>query len=68
MQGEAGAGKSTLLSKFLDSRPDAVILQVAGDEAETLLAYGLIDQLQPGTATEPGTDPMAVGAGLPGSA
>ena len=64
VEGEAGAGKSTLLSQFLGSRPNAVILQVAGDEAETLLAYGIIDQLQPGIGTEPGTDPMAVGAGL----
>jgi DNA-binding CsgD family transcriptional regulator len=64
MEGEAGAGKSTLLSQFLAARPNAVILQVAGDEAETLLAYGIIDQLRAGIATEPGTDPMAVGAGL----
>jgi len=64
VEGEAGAGKSTLLSQFLGSRPNAVILQVAGDEAETLLAYGIIDQLQPGIRTEPGTDPVAVGAGL----
>jgi DNA-binding CsgD family transcriptional regulator len=64
VEGEAGAGKSTLLSQFLGSRPNVVILQAAGDEAETLLAYGIIDQLQPGIGTEPGTDPMAVGAGL----
>jgi DNA-binding CsgD family transcriptional regulator len=64
VEGEAGAGKSTLLSQFLGSLSNAVILQAAGDEAETLLAYGIIDQLQPGTPTEPGTDPMAVGAGL----
>jgi hypothetical protein len=64
VEGEAGAGKSTLLSQFLGSLSNAVILQVAGDEAETLLSYGVIDQLQPGAATEPGTDPMAVGAGL----
>jgi DNA-binding CsgD family transcriptional regulator len=64
VEGDAGAGKSTLLSQFLGSRPNDVILQVAGDEAEALLAYGIIDQLQPGTPTEPGTDPMAAGAGL----
>ena len=40
------------------------MLEVGGDEAETLLSYGVIDQLQPGTLTEPGTDPMAVGARL----
>jgi hypothetical protein len=64
VEGEAGAGKSTLLSQFLVTQPDAVILHVAGDEAETLLAYGIIDQLRAGIPTEPGTDPMAVGAGL----
>ncbi|HME67713.1 MAG TPA: AAA family ATPase, partial [Streptosporangiaceae bacterium] len=64
VEGEAGGGKSTLLSRFLGSLPDAVILQVDGDEAETLLSYGIVDQLQPGTVTAPGTDPMAVGARL----
>ena len=29
-----------------------------------MLSYGVIDQLQPGSLTEPGTDPMAVGARL----
>ena len=66
VEGEAGGGKSTLLSRFLGSPSvaDAVVLQVSGDEAETLLSYGVIDQLQPGVLTEPGTDPMAVGARL----
>ena len=48
MEGEAGAGKSTLLSRFLGSLSEAVVLKVGGDEAETLLAYGVVDQLQPG--------------------
>jgi DNA-binding CsgD family transcriptional regulator/tetratricopeptide (TPR) repeat protein len=64
VEGEAGAGKSTLLSRFLGSLPDAVVLEVGGDEAETLLSYGIIDQLQPGAVTEPGSDPMAAGARL----
>ena len=64
VEGDAGGGKSTLLSQFLGSLPDAVVLEVGGDEDETLLAYGVIDQLQPGTLTDPGTDPMAVGAWL----
>jgi DNA-binding CsgD family transcriptional regulator len=62
VEAEAGAGKSTFLSRFLGSLSDAVILEVGGDEAETLLSYGIIDQLQPGTSTEAATDPMAVGA------
>ncbi|HEY1916244.1 MAG TPA: AAA family ATPase [Streptosporangiaceae bacterium] len=66
VEGEAGGGKSTLLSRFLGSlaSTDAVVLQASGDEAETLLSYGVIDQLQPGTVTDPATDPMAVGAWL----
>ncbi|MGD0700785.1 MAG: AAA family ATPase [Trebonia sp.] len=64
LEGDAGAGKSTLLSQFLGSLANAVTLQVAGDEAETLLSYGIVDQLRAGIPTEPGTDPMAVGAGL----
>jgi DNA-binding CsgD family transcriptional regulator len=64
LEGAPGGGKSTLLSEFLGSLSGAVILQAAGDEAETLLSYGVIDQLQPGTVTEPGTDPMAVGQRL----
>jgi DNA-binding CsgD family transcriptional regulator len=64
MEGEAGAGKSTLLSRFLGSLPDAVVLEAGGDEAETLLSYGIVDQLRPGVLTEPGTDPMAAGSRL----
>jgi DNA-binding CsgD family transcriptional regulator len=64
MEGEAGAGKSTLLSRFVGSLSDAVVVEVGGDEAELLLSYGIIDQLRPGVATDPGTDPMAVGARL----
>jgi ATP/maltotriose-dependent transcriptional regulator MalT len=64
LEGEAGAGKSTLMSRFLDPLSNAVVLEVGGDEAETLLSYGVIDQLQPGAVTDPGTDPMAVGARL----
>jgi DNA-binding CsgD family transcriptional regulator len=64
LEGEAGGGKSTLLTQFLGSLPTSVVLQAGGDEAETFLSYGIIDQLQPGVLTEPGTDPMAVGARL----
>jgi DNA-binding CsgD family transcriptional regulator len=64
VEGEAGAGKSTLLSRFVGSLSDGVVIEVGGDEAETLLPYGVLDQLEPGTSTKPGTDPMAVGAQL----
>ncbi len=64
IEAEAGAGKSTLLAQFVASLSNAVVLEIGGDESETLLSYGVIDQLQPGTVTEPGTDPMAAGARL----
>jgi DNA-binding CsgD family transcriptional regulator/tetratricopeptide (TPR) repeat protein len=64
LEGEAGSGKSTLLSRFLGSLSEAVILQAGGDEDESLLSYGVVDQLDPDAATDPGDDPMAVGARL----
>ena len=64
LEGEAGSGKSTLLSRFLGTLPNAVIVQAGGDEDEVLLSYGVIDQLEPGSFTEPGADPMAVGVSL----
>ena len=64
LEGEAGSGKSTLLARFLGSLSDVVTVQAGGDEDEMLLSYGLVDQLEHGTSTEPATDPMAVGARL----
>src|ERR1017187_3774527 len=64
LEGEGGSGKSTLLSRFLGSLSDAVVLQAGGDEDESLLSYGVVDQLDPDAATDPGDDPMAVGARL----
>jgi predicted ATPase len=64
IEADAGAGKSTLLSRFLVSVTGGVVLEVCADEAETLLSFGIIDQLQPDTLTEPGADPMIVGQRL----
>jgi hypothetical protein len=64
VEAEAGAGKSTLLSWFLALHPNVVAVSTSGDEAETLLSYGVMDQLLPGALTEPGADPMAIGAQL----
>ena len=63
LEADPGAGKSTLLSKFAASITDALVLEVGADEDETLLAFGVIDQLLSGVPTDPGTDPMAVGTG-----
>jgi DNA-binding CsgD family transcriptional regulator len=64
LEGDPGSGKSTLLSRFLGSVSNAVVLEAGGDESEVLLSYGVIDQLHPGAITDPGMDPMAVGAKL----
>jgi predicted ATPase len=64
IEAEAGAGKSTLLSSFLAAHTEALILQISGEESESLLSYGVVDQLRPGVVTDPSADPMAVGAEL----
>jgi DNA-binding CsgD family transcriptional regulator len=64
IEADAGAGKSTLLSRFLVSVTAGAVLEVCADEAEALLSYGIIDQLQPDALTEPGADPMIVGQRL----
>jgi DNA-binding CsgD family transcriptional regulator len=64
VEADAGSGKSSLLSSFLASVTEGMVLEVCADEAETLLSYGIIDQLQRGALTEPGVDPMIVGQGL----
>jgi len=64
LEGEAGSGKSTLVSRFLGSLSDAVVLQAGCDEDESLLSYGVVDQLDPDAAPDPGDDPMAVGSRL----
>jgi DNA-binding CsgD family transcriptional regulator len=64
IEADPGAGKSTLLAQFLASVTGRVVLEVCADEEETLLSYGIVDQLAPGPSTDPGADPMVVGARL----
>jgi DNA-binding CsgD family transcriptional regulator len=45
IQGEAGIGKSSLISEFLDSRPAMPVITASGEEAEAVLAYGVVQQL-----------------------
>lgn len=63
VEAEPGSGKSTLLAHFLGSLPDAAVLVASGDEEETLLAFGVVDQLL-AVPADAGTDPMVVGAQL----
>lgn len=73
--GQAGVGKTALLRRFIESAPDLQQIVVCGDEAESGLPYGLVDQLAracpgPGAtrlqdlAAMPATDPLRMGAAL----
>src|SRR3954469_6359327 len=64
VKGEAGSGKSTLLTHFRAALADVVVVAASGEESETLLGYGVVDQLDPGIHADAGTDPLTVGAGL----
>ncbi len=46
IEGEAGVGKSSLISEFLGGQPSVPVVTASGDEAETYLPYGLVDQLR----------------------
>jgi DNA-binding CsgD family transcriptional regulator len=45
LDGEPGIGKSTLLSRFIASVPGAAMLRATGDEAESRVSYGVVEQL-----------------------
>ncbi len=75
VEGEAGVGKTALLRRFLDAACDLQLLVVCGDESETRLPYGLVDQLArrcgEGPAgplvqllADPAVDPLRIGAEL----
>src|SRR4051812_15178370 len=74
LTGEAGIGKTSLLRRFVSGLSGVRVLWASGDEDETDLPYGVINQLLPDLpASEPGsglaalrpdTDPLAVGADL----
>ena len=77
IEGEAGIGKSSLLERFVPELESAGIVRASGDEAESLLPYGVISQLvasaremgdgPPGLLTSDlsdDVDPLAVGAEL----
>ncbi len=77
VEGEAGIGKSSLISRFISGHRDVCLLRAVGDEAEMLLAWGVVDQLlagagsalikgspRAGLAQRKDADPLAVGAQL----
>ena len=74
LTGEAGIGKTSLLRRFVGGLSGVRVLWASGDENETDLAYGVINQLLPDlAASQPGSglaelrpdaEPLAVGADL----
>jgi DNA-binding CsgD family transcriptional regulator len=70
IEGEGGFGKSALLSRFLTGLGQACVLRASGDEAEALLAYGVVGQLlaSAGSGARPCGETAAAGPRLPGVA
>lgn len=64
--GEAGVGKTALLEHFLERviRPGDRVRRAAGDQAEMLVGYGVLDQLFPDPGRGPAADPPSTGARL----
>lgn len=72
--GPAGIGKTALVGRFLAATSVDQVLHASGEEAETSLAFGVIDQLLAAVAPPPGwsprspgevhTDPLVAGAAL----
>lgn len=80
VQGEAGIGKSSLIVEFLGGQRGLPVIAASGETAETVLPYGVVQQLAAGAAAisngvlaslkllshgpGPGADPLAVGMEL----
>ena len=74
LTGEAGIGKTSLMRRFVGGLSGVRVLWAGGDENETDLPYGVVNQLlsdlpasEPGSglaALRPDADPLAVGADL----
>jgi len=74
LTGEAGIGKTSLVRRFVGGLFGVRVLWAGGDENETDLPYGVVNQLlsdlpasEPGSrlaALRPDADPLAVGADL----
>src|SRR5690348_4547949 len=58
IQGPSGIGKTALVDRFLREHPDVRVLRASGDEAEALLAYGVVEQFGR-FAGAPGADLLA---------
>ncbi len=69
VEGDPGIGKTALLRRFLQLNPAASTVWVSGDETETTLRFGVVDQLRAALAdgaepAAPHADAFAAGAEL----
>ncbi len=69
VEGDPGIGKTALLRRFVQLNPDVSTVWVSGDETETALRFGVVDQLRAALAegaepAAPHSDAFAVGAEL----
>src|SRR3954453_4131075 len=63
IEGAPGVGKTALVQAFLAGLDPHSVLMASGDEGESFLSFGVLEQLL--GATEPSwTDPFAAGADL----
>src|SRR5579884_597047 len=53
IEGEPGIGKSTLLSQFVRRIPHAEVLRATGDEAESMVPFGIVADLVAGAQAVP---------------
>jgi len=63
LDGPGGSGKSALLHAFTSMLDQGVVLTASGEEEESLLRFGLLNQLL-GTRSSTWTDPFAAGGHL----
>lgn len=63
IDGPPGIGKSALASHFLTRLRDVRLMSASGDESETFLPYGIVQQLL-GTSDRSWEDPFAAGAAV----
>src|SRR4051794_21942746 len=64
LEGAAGIGKTALIERFLARLDDVTVLRANGDETETQLPFGVLEQLlrRSGEAVELGGDHIGAGA------
>jgi ATP/maltotriose-dependent transcriptional regulator MalT len=63
VDGPAGVGKSALVARFVQSLRDVAVISVGGDDTETNLRFGLVEQIL-GSDSRSWADPFAAGAAM----